>query len=132
MTLQDEATYELNEFFKSKDYPLKVTKIIFYRPAYLESYWDNYEPITDINRLFLCNTVRLNIEIMINGRDCEFDIKFKNDNEDLICQYCNIKYWDHFKNEDFEKVAESMMGILTPRAEKDFPYVFKNMLKKRG
>jgi len=132
LTLQDDAKNELNKFFKSKNYPYEIQKIFFYRLAFHESHWDNYEPITNINRLYTCNLVRINVEMTINCSFCEYNIKYKNDDENLICEDTMLKYFDFQEKEDFNKVGEEIREMLIPIVEKEFPYVFKSMLKKSG
>jgi len=85
---------------------MTVTRIFYYRPAYFETYFENYEPIHDVDKLFSCSPIYINLEAIIDDREYEYDIRYMNDDRRLACTGCALKYMDYKEGEDPDQICK--------------------------
>jgi len=112
LSLVKDAAAALNRFFDQFQFPIKIKKMFFYRPAYFDSYFEHFEPIFNVERLFECNSIFVNLEAKINGRDSEFDIRYNNENKRLILKKCSLKYCDFEEGENLEQIRTHLTTLM--------------------
>lgn len=119
----------LNTFFKELKLPIQIKKMFFFRPAYFETYHEHFEPIEKVERLFECNPVYLNVEAIIDNRESEYDIKYKNENKRLSLNKCLLKYCDYEEHEEIEEIKNYLTSFMKPIASIAIPGALNAILK---
>ncbi len=112
MRLRKQVMDILNGDFQKAGFPMKIDKIFFYRPTYFESYHENLEVLDDVSRLYDCDFIYLLIEFHHEDLWYEYEMRFKNNGNELQNTICILKYWELMSEEDLE-VAELRMTPFT-------------------
>jgi hypothetical protein len=109
LPLSDDAKEFLNNYFeKTIGLPIKFEYVWFYRPVFHELPFENIEPIEDIKRASGCEALYVLFKMRYQNRDYEYEVRFSNNNRELILKNCFLKYFSIFAHEQPEDVAKDI------------------------
>jgi hypothetical protein len=87
--------------------------------AFDETYFQDFEPLKDITRLFECNPVYVTLYFRYEERLYEYEIHYKNSDKQIELVNFILNYCDYGPEEDvtlIENEMKSLVGILVGTA----------------
>lgn len=112
MSLSEDTQVELNSIFKVAGFPMKIEEITFWRPAYENSYFENFEPITNVVRLFECDPLHVTLFLTYKGRKYEYELHYYNRDKTFELTSSKLNYCQYGHNEDVTKIEDNMRPII--------------------
>ena len=112
MSLADEAIPRMNSLFTTVNLPLKIIELTCWRPAFQNSYFQDYEPIHNVDRLFECDPVYVTLFIEYEERRYEYELRYRNDKETLKLSMFKLNYCQYGPDEDVFQIESNMIPIV--------------------
>ena len=108
MSFSDSLIESLNSTFANHNIPFQILEFICWRPAYREVHFQDFEPLTDITRLFECNPVYVTLFFRFEDRRYEYEVHYKNSDKHIELVNFILNTCDYGPDEDVTLIENRM------------------------
>lgn len=112
MSLSNKARDEFNLRLKLVDFPMEVLELIFWRPVFQNSHFQDYEPLNDVSRLFQCDPVYITFFFQYDGRQYEYELHYLNHDKSLKLDSFKLNYAQYGLDENVSKIEDNMRHLI--------------------
>ena len=131
MELGDTVRGVLNKLFSEAKLPMNISRLFLYRPTYFDSYYENFEILNDLERLFECDYIYVLSEFTFDDLWYEYEIRYKNIGRKFEVTKCILKYWELMREEDLKQAEDRMTPIMRLMSASIIPSVLHMLFENK-